>query len=102
MILSCGAENCAWPSRFAGTCSAYSGSAINQLTRITPHIAADLYFELKCPYQAIVMNMLEHNSSSTVRMADRPGLRDVNRWAAAAMSMVLGPPVRGFQFGKSA
>lgn len=48
--------------RLAGTCSAYSGSAISQLTAITVSSGAALNF--RWPYQAKVMNTFEANSSA--------------------------------------
>src|SRR6185295_16449680 len=43
--------------RFAGTWKQYSTKAIPQLARITIHRGESLY--LRCPYQAIVMNILD-------------------------------------------
>src|ERR1051326_2196975 len=65
MIFNCGAVNCRGPHRLAGTCSAYSGSAISQLTTTTKTRGFSL--NRKCPYQATVMNRFERVSRITVR-----------------------------------
>src|SRR5262245_21638788 len=56
-IFSCAAVNAPWPQRLVGTCRQYSKNAISQDASTTFHSAVDL--KRRCPYQAIVMNMLE-------------------------------------------
>src|SRR3569832_373416 len=65
MILSWATLNCAWPIRFAGTCSKYSNRAIPQLTRAAIYQARWLRL-FRCPYQANVMKTFEAKSSKTV------------------------------------
>ncbi len=65
VTFSCASESTPYPMRFAGTCSAYSASAISQLTRIATTSGAVRKVE-RCPYQAIVMKMLEAKSSKHV------------------------------------
>src|SRR5438270_13206525 len=73
MILSCGAVNRPWPRRFAGTCNAYSGSAISQLRRITTRSARSL--NLRWPYHATVMKTLDRIRRKTVFMMCESRLR---------------------------
>lgn len=58
------------PIRLAGTWKQYSNSAIPQLKSITPIneilLNHGYWTSFKCPYQASVINMLEHRSNPTV------------------------------------
>jgi hypothetical protein len=56
---------CWKPIRFAGTCKAYSNSAMHQLATAAMYQGAVAKF-FKCPYQANVMNTLLPTKSNTV------------------------------------
>src|SRR5216683_5917884 len=64
MTFSWVADSWAAPIRLAGTCSAYSGKAINQLTRMANGSQALRNF--KCPYQAAFMKAFEQIKSAMV------------------------------------
>src|SRR5678815_3711229 len=62
-ILSCASDITVKPTRFAGTCSRYSKSAIPHETSAAIHHARPVIVR-RWPYQAIVMNRFEHDSST--------------------------------------
>jgi hypothetical protein len=64
--LSCAAEYTALPQRLAGTASQYSKNAMPQLEMITS--GSETSLNLRCPYQAKVMKMLEANNIKIGRM----------------------------------
>ena len=64
IIFNCVAESWPAPIRLAGTCNAYSGKAISQLTRMANGSQALRYF--KWPYQATVMKVFEQIKSAIV------------------------------------
>src|SRR5580704_4559599 len=63
MVLSCAAEYTALPQRLAGTASQYSKKAMPQLTSTAS--GSQLSLNLRWPYHANVMKILEANSIRT-------------------------------------
>src|SRR6185369_3007948 len=64
-IFSCGSDSSRYPSRFAGTWSRYSNSAMPQLANAAMYQGFELKF-FRCPYHAKVMKTFDRHNRIVV------------------------------------